>query len=143
MRDGLPPIAPTAGSPDCTKGRTFRAVFELPDHTREPNLKKENPLRAYRNPIILAREWQRALESEDCPSKAALARKLGVTRARVTQVLRLLRLDQKVTDAIAALGDPLPSPVITERRLRPIVDFPPEEQRQHLATLLINSFPAS
>ena len=111
-------------------------MFELPEPRREPNPKNDKPSRTYRNPIFLAREWQNALDHGDCPSKAALARELGVSRARVTQVLRLLRLDPEVLDAIIALGDPLLSPIVTERRLRPIVGLPPKDQRRKISAFL-------
>jgi len=118
-------------------------VFELPKTRRKHRLEGRGSPKSYRNPIVLAREWQEALKNGDCASKAVLARKLGVSRARVTQVLRLLSLDPEVLATIARLGDPLPSRIVTERRLRPIVGLPPKEQRQHLATLLVESFPAS
>jgi hypothetical protein len=51
-------------------------------------------------------------------------------------VLRLLRLAPEVLKAIAALGDPLPSPIVTERRLRPLVNLPQEEQRRRVDALL-------
>ena len=111
-------------------------MFVLPDIRQKHGPEGPRSHQSYRNPIYLAREWQKALEDGDCPSKAALARELGVSRARVTQVLRLLRLDPEVLDAISALGDPLPSPIVTERRLRPIVDLPPEEQRQRIVALI-------
>jgi len=111
-------------------------VFILPDPEQKSASKGHRPPKSYRNPIFLAWEWQRNLDNGDCPSKAALASKLEVSRARVTQVLRLLRLDRQVLEAIAGLGDPLPSPIVTERRLRPIVGLPREEQRQRITALL-------
>jgi hypothetical protein len=71
--------------------------------------------------MFQAREWQEALDRGEVSSRAELARRLGVSRARVTQVLGLLRLPPKVLRKIEALGDPLESPVVTERQLRPIV----------------------
>lgn len=70
----------------------------------------------------------------DCSSPADLARKLGVSRARVAQVMQVLRLDPEVLKAIVTLGDPLPTPLLTERRLRPLV--PPEEQRRRVEAIL-------
>lgn len=64
------------------------------------------------------------LAEGECSSRADLARKLGVT-----QVLNLLKFTPEVTAAIAALGDPLPRPIISERMLRPLLRLPPEEQR--------------
>ncbi|MBI4311117.1 MAG: hypothetical protein HY681_04975 [Chloroflexi bacterium] len=43
-----------------------------------------------RNPLALAEEWQQLLDTGQVGSRAALARKLGVSRAHVTQTLRLL-----------------------------------------------------
>ncbi len=70
---------------------------------------------------MLAQEWQQILGTGSHASPAALARHLGVSRARVTQVLRLLSLSPEVQHALIALGDPLTSPCITERKLRPVV----------------------
>jgi hypothetical protein len=86
----------------------------------------------YRNPIAVAQEWQRLLSVGECASRADLARKLGVTRARVTQVLGLLELTPEVVEALAALGDPLPKPVVTEHGLRSILKLPAKEQKHVL-----------
>lgn len=86
----------------------------------------------YRNPIALAREWQGMLATGECASRAELARRLGVSRPRVTQVLGLLDLAPDVLEALAALGDPLPRPIVTEHGLRSVLRWPPEEQRHVL-----------
>jgi len=69
----------------------------------------------YRNPIAVAQEWQRMLYAGECASRADLDRKLGMRRARVTQVLALLDLAPEVVEPLAALGDSLPKPIVTER----------------------------
>jgi hypothetical protein len=116
-------------SPNPTIERTFQAVFASPqEHGRTQN----TPPKCYRNPVILAREWQKRLQHEhDTP--AEVARKLRVSRARATQILRLLRLAPDVLQQLAALRGPLPTPVITERILRPIVNLAPDDQRAWLA----------
>jgi hypothetical protein len=90
-------------------------VFELPQEQKRTQTK---PVRCYRNPVIVAQEWQGILDHENY-TPADLARKFRVSRARVTQYLRLLRLTSDVLRLIGALGDPLPKPIITERMLRP------------------------
>jgi hypothetical protein len=107
-----------AGSPSKLKDRTFQVVFQLSPAGKIPRAKAPRPAILHRNPIIIAREWQEARENGGYPSLAAWARRLGVTRARVTQVLQLLNLVPEVVSTIAALGNPLPAPIITERRLR-------------------------
>jgi len=51
-------------------------------------------------------------------SQADLSRKVGVSRARVTQILNLLKLPEKIIDKLSALGDPLTKPTVTERIMR-------------------------
>jgi len=69
-------------------------------------------------------------------SPADLSRRIGVSRARVTQILRLLKLCPEALGVVATLGDPLPSPIVTERCLRPIVELPVEEQRRWINGIL-------
>lgn len=45
----------------------------------------------YGNPLRLAREWQKGLETGRCASQAAIAREHGISRARVTQLMNLLK----------------------------------------------------
>jgi len=72
------------------------------------------------------------LTAGECASRADLARRFGVTRARVTQVLGLLGLAPAVVDAVLALGDPLPGPTVSKRMLRPLLRVPAKEQRRLL-----------
>jgi transcriptional regulator with XRE-family HTH domain len=117
-------------SPYKSEDRTFRAVFQLTILPRGSKPGKTKPARTYRNPIFLAREWQKALVSGEYASQTAMARKLGVSRVRVTQVLNLLRLSASTIDRIASLGDPLSSQIVTERKLRPLVPLPEAEQNR-------------
>ena len=124
------------GSPYKSIDRTFRAVFRLEvlPHGRKPG--KTNPKRTYRNPVCLAREWEKMLQSGKYASQTALARKLGVSRVRVTQVLNLLRLAPEVLETAAGLGDPLASPIVTERKLRAIVSLARTEQKRRIEGVL-------
>jgi hypothetical protein len=56
----------------------------------------------YRNPIFLAREWQKGLLEGKYGSRSDLSQKLGVSRARVTQILNLLKLPAEMTHQIVA-----------------------------------------
>jgi ParB-like chromosome segregation protein Spo0J len=75
----------------------------------------------YRNPIYLAREWKRDLAEGKYSSQADLSRNLEVSRARVTQILNLLKLPAEIIEKLSALGDPLTKPVVTEHGLRPFL----------------------
>ena len=82
---------------------------------------ESRPKLTYRNPVILAREWEKMLRSGKYTSQTALARKLGVSRARVNQMLRLLKLPPEVQEPVARMGDPLPSRKVSERKLRTLL----------------------
>ncbi len=124
------------GSPYKSIDRTFRAVFRLDvlPNGRKPGTSK--PARTYRNPVFLAREWKKMLQSGEYASQTTLARKLGVSRVRVTQVVNLLRMAPEVLEEIAGLGDPLTSPIVTERKLRPLVNLPRAEQKSLIRGLM-------
>jgi len=72
-------------------------VFKLPSHTHNSKNKK-----TYRNPIIYAQELQDEMRREGL-TQADLARKHGISRARVNQWLSLLWLPLKIKKQILAM----------------------------------------
>jgi hypothetical protein len=123
------------GSPNASIHRTFQAIFEMPSTRDRPFLAKISR-RQYRNPIYLAMEWERAISSGEYSSSASLAYHLGVSRARVTQVMNLLKLSPKALDVISGLGDPIGAHMITERSLRPLLALSDEQQKTQLEFVL-------
>ncbi len=69
---------------------------------------------AYENPIEKAMAYARMMHEEKL-SQSALAKKLGISRVRVTQILNLLKLPQEQQNYIIATGK---EKQITERSLR-------------------------
>jgi len=57
----------------------------------------------------------------EAKNQAELARIKGISRARVTQILNLLKLDKKIIDNLEQIGDPMDRKVISERELRKII----------------------
>jgi Mg2+ and Co2+ transporter CorA len=68
------------------------------------------------------------IESGQARNESDLARKIGVSRVRVCQYIRLLSLDASVIKALEQLGDPLTERVVTERLLRPYLRKTLKEQ---------------
>jgi hypothetical protein len=62
-------------------------------------------------------------------NQSGLARKLGVSRVRIHQILSLLKLDSLIIQELEKFGDPLKSKIITERILRPYVNKSLQEQK--------------
>jgi hypothetical protein len=67
-----------------------------------------------------ALEWQALLESGEITNQAEIARREGITRARVTQVIGMLRLAPEIQDQILSMPDVVLHSPVTERMLRPI-----------------------
>ena len=63
------------------------------------------------------------LDTGEVRNQADIARREGVTRARVTQVLGLLRLAPEIQETILAMPKVSCRPAITERALRSIVHY--------------------
>ena len=121
------------GSPDCSIERTFTTtVYFVP----KPIKKHITPCKTYRNPIIVAQEYADMMNNGECQSQSDLARKLGVSRVRVNQFMSLLKLDDEIIMAVRNLGDPLSSQIVTERMLRPYINFSVSEKQKILKNIL-------
>jgi len=83
----------------------------------------------------LAKEYKRMIDNGQVKSQSELAKLKCISRARVTQILDLLKLDSLIVEELEKLGDPLKSKIITERMLRPHVNKSFQEQKEILYTL--------
>ncbi len=97
---------------------------------------KTDPPKLYPNPIALAQAWQLRLDAGAVKSRADLARQLGVSRAHVTQVLRLLLIAPQARDAILSLGDPIEGRIVGVHTLRSLASLPAEEQERRIHRII-------
>ena len=70
-------------------------------------------------------EWKALLESGKIANQADIARREGITRARVTQVMGMLLLAPEIQEHVLSMPDAASRPLVSERMLRPIVEMPP------------------
>ena len=87
---GLPHVL--SPSPILIIDRTFTSIFFFEPKPR----KKEKPTRYYRNPIHLATEYRRRIETSEVKNQSELVNKLFFSQARVCQVPVILKLDDKL-----------------------------------------------
>ena len=64
--------------------------------------------------------WRQELDAGAVAKQAEIARREGVTRARVTQIMMLLRLAPDIQERVLALPATAERPILSERMLRPI-----------------------
>jgi hypothetical protein len=80
------------------------------------------------------------IDNGQVKNQSGLARKLGISRVRIHQILSLLKLDSLIIQELEKFGDPLKSKIITERMLRPYVNKSQQEQKV-LLNILKTLFP--
>jgi hypothetical protein len=109
-----------------------KGISGMPPRRAKPKTPREPKTPRVVEFLRKAIAWQSLLESGKIASQADIARQEGLTRARVTQVMGMLRLAPEIQEQILSLPDTVRRPRVTERTLRPIgtsADQPPPPQR--------------
>jgi transcriptional regulator with XRE-family HTH domain len=76
-----------------------------------------------------AGKYAEMLKKREVKSQAELARKTGVNKARITQIMNLLKLAPEIQDYLKSLTDPLQIQYFTEKRLRPITKIEDHQEQ--------------
>ena len=84
----------------------------------------------FANPIRTALRYRKTLDADPDLRQSELASQVGLSRARVTQLLNLLKLHPDILVYLAETEDGDARLVgVTERKLRDLVGLPREKQR--------------
>ena len=86
--------------------------------------------------MVLAQTWHDQLQTGRAKSRAELARQLSVSRAHVTQVLRLLDVAPAAKELIVALGDPVEGGIVGVHTLGSLAGLPAEEQERRVLRIV-------
>ena len=76
----------------------------------------------------MAEDLQSRIQKGEFESRADMARLLGYSRARITQIFCLLNLSPEASEILKSMGDFWPHPVVTERTLRSLIRLSTNEQ---------------
>jgi hypothetical protein len=79
------------------------------------------------HPFLLAQSWRKQMEHDTKLNKARIAAREGISRARVTQVINLLKLSAEVQADLLNPPAPLAIHSLSERSLRVLVACMDEE----------------
>jgi predicted transcriptional regulator len=82
-------------------------------------------------------KYQLMYEDASYQSMEKVAQELGITRARVSQLLNLLKLDQRIIDFIQNITNPRQNNFWNEHRLRSIAVLPKEKQYAKFKKILL------
>jgi len=114
-----------------------QVVRAVPERRGKPRALKQPKLPRVVELLHKASEWQVLIASGQVKNQAEVARREGLTRSRVTQIMSLLRLAPEIRDYIDSLPPTVCRPVVSERALRPISKLGnPESQRAEFRKLL-------
>ena len=104
---------------------------------------RTEPERIYTSPLQEAQRYAHILESDSSVmTRANLARERGVSRARVTQIMNLLRLGPEVRKRLLGLEDQRPIRFFSERRLHPLIQIEdPQRQMREFERMLAQILP--
>jgi hypothetical protein len=94
------------------------------------------PVKVFPNPMMLAHDWNRALEQGMFKSQADLASHFGTSATHVNQMLSLLKLAPDIVRTLTDLGPSLARPFISMEALRSIKKPPPSKQKVEVHRLL-------
>jgi hypothetical protein len=73
------------------------------------------------HPLVLAQSWRQQLDHDTRLTKARIAAREGISRARVTQVMNLLRLPETIQKELQCPPAPLEIHSFSERSLRILI----------------------
>ena len=114
--------------------RVVSALPELPGEPKPPKELKTPPVVELLRKAI---EWQSLIESGEVRNQAEIARREGISRARVTQLMGMLRLAPEIRQHILAMPETIDRAAITEHALRPITALEsPAHQRARFQELV-------
>ena len=113
--------------------------FVMPIEFTISGLKPRQRRRRHRSPghsrvasavrtFVLAYQIEQAIRDGRARDYADVAKQIGVTRARVSQIMRLLCLPSAFLEALL-LADPEHCPRLTERQLRPMIAASPSAKQ--------------
>ncbi|GAB4366196.1 MAG: hypothetical protein Kow00128_09410 [Deltaproteobacteria bacterium] len=107
---------------------TRRVPADRVVHAVPSRVLHRKPPKAPKTPRVVellrkAIEWRRQLDTGEVRNQAEIARREGITRARVTQVMGLLKLAPEIQEHILSMPAAIRRPAVTERALRPIAQL--------------------
>ena len=96
-------------------------IFTWRPETEGFILEPEKSQKIYECPLLEAKRYQKILDDPFINSLADVARELGITRVRVSQVMSLLKLAPEIQKELLNLQDQKAIRYFSERRLRPLL----------------------
>lgn len=102
----------------------FPYPADLVEHYQSEVTALEASLQNAPHPISLALEWKKMLDADPALNRAGLAKKHGISRARISQLMSLLTLPAQIQTTLRSLSTPTERRFFSERRLRPILLSP-------------------
>ena len=92
------------------------------------------------HPLKQALEWQAMLAANPSLNRADIARINGISRARVSQVMKLLDLDSTILEFVKDLSEPREMRFFSDRRLRAVAEQPSRDRQREIFVGLVQDY---
>lgn len=83
-------------------------------------IKQRTPIERKQSPLLDAMKYAEVFAEPSIITKAQIGDRFGVSRARISQVMSLLELDESIQAYLLSIDDASEHNYFTERKLRPI-----------------------
>ena len=113
-----------------------QVVSAVPPYLDKPQQPQKSKTPWVAELLRKALAWRALLTSGEVSNQATIARREGITRARVTQILGLLRLAPEIQHHILSMPRTMGRPTISERVLRSITMLEDKQQLHAFADIL-------
>jgi hypothetical protein len=124
---------------------TFPLAFAVPGSvmptTRAEHFGDDNS--DVEHPFLIALRWAKELGESPGLKRTEIARKTGVSRARVTQIMNLLRLPNYIQEFLSSPPAPLTLASFSERSLRRVLAIADEAEQACVWEELLHEITAS
>ena len=100
----------------------------------------DTPRSPFGHPIHMALKWRQMLDDDPSLSMAQIARNQNVSRARITQIMKLLSLPQGIQDCLIAINSPAEIAYLTEHKMRAVGACASAETQMRMFLEIQNTF---
>jgi len=113
-------------------------IVEKDERLTKALIKERTPAIRKQSPLIEAMRYEEMLNEPSIVTKVQIGDRFGASRARISQVMSLLDLDESIKDYLFSIKNVVEHNFFTERKLRPIALTKDKDEQKTIFRKLLN-----